>query len=97
MFSLFSWRVGVDALRNWMVRFGEALQKHEDHQGENTIPRPLAGAAKIIETGNQTVSLKYWDDFFYPDDDNDLIVVRGVMRRLLLFDERIVEYPIVDG
>jgi hypothetical protein len=41
--------------------------------------------------------LKFWDDFFYPDDDNDMIVARGVMRKLLLFDERVVEYPIAEG
>ncbi|GFO56960.1 hypothetical protein GMSM_39670 [Geomonas sp. Red276] len=41
----------------WMVRFGEALAKHEDHQGENAIPRPLAGGAQIIEGGNQMIGL----------------------------------------
>jgi hypothetical protein len=41
----------------WMVRFGEALEKHEDHQGENGIPHPLAGATKITEGGHQMVTL----------------------------------------
>lgn len=41
----------------WLVRFGEALEKHEDHQGENAIPAPLAGVAKIIEGGHQMITL----------------------------------------
>jgi len=41
----------------WMLRFGEALEKHEDHQGQNGIPPPLAGPAKIINGGNQMVAL----------------------------------------
>jgi hypothetical protein len=41
----------------WMVRFGEALVKHEDHQGDNTIPSPLANGAKIIEGGKQMITL----------------------------------------
>lgn len=41
----------------WMLRFGEALEKHEDHKGEKDIPHPLAGPAKIIDGGNQMVAL----------------------------------------
>jgi hypothetical protein len=41
----------------WMVRFGEALEVHEEHQGENAVPPPLAGPAKIKDNGNQMVAL----------------------------------------
>lgn len=41
----------------WLLRFGEALQSHADHQGENAIPPPLANAATIINRGNQIVTL----------------------------------------
>lgn len=41
----------------WVVKFGEALEKHEEHQGENAIPPPLAGPAKIKDGGNQMIAL----------------------------------------
>lgn len=41
----------------WLLRFGESLQKHEDHQGENAIPPPLASASKIISDANHIVSM----------------------------------------
>jgi hypothetical protein len=42
---------------HWMVSFGEALEKHEDHQGENAIPPPLAGPAQLKEVGNLIIAL----------------------------------------
>lgn len=41
----------------WIVRFGEALEKHEDHQGINGIPPPLASAAKVVAEGKQIITM----------------------------------------
>lgn len=54
----FSWRgLGNMERGYWMLRFAEALEKHEDHQGENAIPHPLAGPPKITEVGHQVITL----------------------------------------
>lgn len=41
----------------WMVRFGEALEVHEDHQGDNSIPPPLANGTKIKDNGHHMIAL----------------------------------------
>jgi len=53
-----TWRLLPDMESgHWIVRFGEALEQHEDHQGDRRIPYPLADGAKIVAHGKQIINL----------------------------------------
>jgi hypothetical protein len=52
-----TWRLlsGVD-YGHWLVSLGDALAKHEDHQGEGAFPDPLAGPPELMEGGKQMIA-----------------------------------------
>jgi hypothetical protein len=95
-------RPGAEMVGARLDRFRVDFDREEDTRQllALKVPLPFAETIEFLWGPRHAVRsqwgvfLKYWSDFFYPDDDNDALLIRRIDTTLVLCEEFVNNYRV---